>query len=86
MLQLSKIGSATTVCITNHDNSPIVKTCDYALFTRAAETQHSIIAMNSRIAQLTILYSIYTYMVVNSDKQAVQEIYKTELALQNKKF
>ena len=85
-LQLSKIGGATTVCITNYGNSPIVKACDYSLFTRAEETQHSILAMSSRIAQLTILDSIYTYIVVNSDKQAAQEIYKTELALQNKKF
>ncbi len=85
-LELSKIGGATTVCITNFGNSPIVKACDYSLFTRAEETQHSILAMSSRIAQLTILDSIYTYIVVNSDKQAEQEIYKTELALQNKKY
>lgn len=85
-MQLSKIGGATTVCLTNHGNSPIVEACDYSLFTKASETQHSILAMSSRIAQLTILDSIYTYIVVNSDKKAVQEIYKTELALQNKKF
>lgn len=85
-LELSKIGGATTICITNYGNSPIVKSCDYSLFTKAEETQHSILAMSSRIAQLTILDSIYTYIVVNSDKPVVQEIYKTELALQNKKF
>ncbi len=85
-LQLSKIGGATTVCITNYGTSPIVKACDYALFTQARETQHSILAMSSRIAQLAILDSIYTYIVVNSDKLAMQEIYKTELALQSKKF
>ena len=85
-LELSKIGGATTVCITNYGSSPIVKACDYALFTRAQETQHSILAMSSRIAQLAILDSIYTYIVVNSDKLAMQEIYKTELALQSKKF
>ena len=74
-LQLSKIGGATTVCITNYGNSPIVKACDYALFTRAEETQHSILAMSSRIAQLTILDSIYTYIVVNSDKLARRSLY-----------
>jgi len=85
-LELSKIGGATTVCITNYGNSPIIKACDYSLFTRADETQHSILAMSSRIAQLTILDSIYTYIVMNSEKPVAQEIYKTELALQNKKF
>ncbi len=85
-MQLSKIGGATTVCITNYGNSPIVEACDYSLFTKAMETKHSILAISSRIAQLTILDSIYTYIVINSDKQAVQEIYKTELALQYKKI
>lgn len=85
-LKLSKIGGATTVCITNYGSSPIVKASDYALFTKSEETQRSILAMSSRIAQLTILDSIYTYIVVNLDKFAVQEIYKTEFALQNKKY
>lgn len=85
-LRLSKIGNATTVCITNYGASPIVDVCDYSLFTKANETQHSILAMSSRIAQLTILDSIYTYIVVNTDKKAAQEIYKTEFALQEKKF
>ncbi len=85
-LQLSKIGSATTICITNYGSSPIVDVCDYSLFTKATETQHSILAMSSRIAQLTILDSIYNYIVVNTDKQAKQEIYKTEFALQEKKY
>ena len=85
-LRLSKIGSATTICITNYGSSPIVDVCDYSLFTKANETQHSILAMSSRIAQLAILDSIYTYIVVNTDKQLAQEIYKTEFALQEKKF
>lgn len=85
-LELSKIGNATTICITNYGKSPIVDVCDYSLFTKANETRHSILAMSSRIAQLTILDSIYSYIVVNTDKQSSQEIYKTEFALQEKKY
>ena len=85
-LQLSKIGNAITICITNYGKSPIVDVCDYSLFTKANETQHSILAMSSRIAQLTILDSIYTYIVINTDKHSAQEIYKTEFALQEKKY
>ncbi len=85
-LRLSKIGNAVTVCITNYGKSPIVDVCDYSLFTKANETQHSILAMSSRIAQLTILDSIYTYIVINTNKQSLQEIYKTEFALQEKKY
>lgn len=85
-LQLSKIGGAKTVCITNFDNSPIVKESDVSLFTKSEETKHSILAMNSRIAQLAIFDAIYTYIVLHKENSAKQEIYKTEISLQNKKF
>ena len=85
-LNLSKIGGASTICVTNYGSSPIVKAADIALFTKAEETKHSIRALSSRIAQLTIFDAIYTYIVINSDKAAVQAIYNTEIALQNKKF
>lgn len=85
-LRLCKICGATTVCITNYGQSPIVEASDYALFTRSRETEHSILAMNSRIAQLAIIDSIYTYIVLHADKAAKQAIYNTEVALQNKKY
>lgn len=85
-LRLCKICGATTVCITNYGNSPIVEASDIALFTRSDETKHSILAMSSRIAQLAIFDSIYTYIVLNSDKASRQAIYNTEVALQNKKY
>lgn len=85
-LELSKIGGATTIAITNYGSSPIVNVCDICLFTKAEETRHSILAMSSRIAQLSIFDAIYTYIVVNADKASMQAIYNTELALQNKKY
>ncbi len=85
-LRLSKIGGATTVCITNHGNSPIVSAADIALFTKSDETKHSILAMSSRIAQLAIFDSIYTYIVLNADQASRQAIYNTEIALQHKKY
>lgn len=85
-LQLSKIGGATTIALTNYGSSPIVDAADVCLFTKADETKHSILAMSSRIAQLAIFDAIYTYIVINSDKASMQAIYNTELALQNKKY
>ena len=82
-LKLSKIGNAATICITNYAASPIVEASD---ITKSDETKHSILGMSSRIAQLTIFDAIYTYIVINSDKAAVQAIYNTEVALQNKKY
>lgn len=84
-LRLAKMSGATTICITNHGNPPILKESDIKLFTKAEETQRSILAMSSRIAQLAIFDTIYTYIVVNADKAAIEAIYNTETALQNKK-
>ena len=85
-LRLCKMCGATTVCITNYGVSPIVEVSDIALFTKSDETKHSILAMSSRIAQLAIFDSIYTYIVLNADKSARQAIYNTEAALQTKKY
>ena len=85
-LRLSKIGGASTICVTNYGNSPIVKSADVVLHTKSDETKHSILAMSSRIAQLSIFDAIYTYIVVNYDRKSIQAIYNTEIALQNKKF
>lgn len=84
-LQLSKIGNATTVSITNYGNSPIVENSDICLFTKSDETDHSILAMSSRIAQLAIFDAIYTYIVLNADKASINAIYNTEAALKSKK-
>lgn len=85
-LRLSKASGASTVCITNYSSSPIVRESDVALFTKSEETKHSILAMTSRIAQLAIFDAIYTYIVVNSSKNARNAIYNTEYSLQDKKY
>lgn len=85
-LQLAKNNNATTVCITNYGNSPILSVSDIRLFTQAEETKRSILAMSSRIAQLALFDAIYTYVVVNKDKQSLEAIYNTESALKNKKY
>ena len=85
-MRLCKIGGATTICLSNYGSSPLVAASDIALFTKSEETKHSILAMSSRIAQLAIFDSIYTYIVLNADKASKQAIYNTEIALQHKKF
>ena len=85
-LKLCKICGATTISITNYGNSPIIEASDISLFTKSDETKHSILAMSSRIAQLAIFDSIYTYIVLNADKASKQAIYNTEIALQSKKY
>lgn len=85
-LQLAKTRNATTICITNYGNSPILSVSDIRLFTQAEETKRSILAMSSRIAQLAIFDAIYSYIVINQDKLSLNAIYNTETALQKKKY
>ncbi len=84
-MQLSKIGSAATICVTNFGASPLSDICDITLNTKADETAHSILALSSRIAQLAIFDAIYNYIVINTDKASLNAIYNTEFALQSKK-
>lgn len=85
-LKLARISGATTICVTNYGSSPITEVSDICLFTQSEETQHSILAMSSRIAQLTIFDAIYTYIVANSSSSALEAIQNTETALRDKKL
>lgn len=85
-LRLARISGATTICVTNYETSPITEVSDICLFTQSEETQHSILAMSSRIAQLTIFDAIYTYIVANTNSGAIEAILNTETALKEKKY
>ncbi len=85
-VEQAKACGATTVCITNHGKSPIVRHCDYHLFTNSQETRYSILAMTSRIAQLAIIDTLYTYIVLNGGEKISAAIRSTETALEGKKY
>ena len=85
-LHLARQKGAVTICVTNYEISPIVKEADIPLFTKSDETTHSLLAMSSRIAQLAIFDTIYTYIVLNSKNSSINEIYNTENSLKSKKL
>lgn len=85
-LKLSKDSGASTICITNFGKSPIIKHSDIALFTASEETKHNILGMNSRISQLAIIDSIYVYIILQKNQEAIKAVQNTERALQNKKY
>lgn len=85
-LRLAHINGATTICVTNYGTSPITEVSDICLFTQSEETQHSILAMSSRIAQLTIFDAIYSYIVSTKYSGALEAILNTETALKEKRY
>ncbi len=85
-LKIAKEFGATTIAITNKGNSPIQKYCDLTLFTASDETKYNILALNSRIAQLSIINAIYFYIVYQKSDKAMDSIKNTELSLLTKKY
>lgn len=85
-LKIAKQRGALTICITNKGKSPITKAADITLFTASNETQYTILGLNSRISQLSIISSLYYYIVCHHKEISEEAIEMTETALQNKKY
>ena len=85
-LKIARKNGATTISITNKGKSPIVKESNITLFTASDETSYSILGLNSRIAQLAIINSIYYYIVYHQTGHDSEARSITEKALQSKKF
>ena len=85
-LQIAKDHGATTVCITNKGKSPIQKHSDYVLHTESDETQYNILALNSRIAQLSIVDALYYHIVYQQSEKSLNSIHDTEISLKTKKY
>ena len=85
-MKIAKEAGATTIAITNSGKSPIQKYSSITLFTASDETKHNILALSSRIAQLSIVNAIYFYLVYQKSDQALESIKETEYALLTKKY
>ncbi|MBQ7294162.1 MAG: MurR/RpiR family transcriptional regulator [Clostridia bacterium] len=85
-LKIAKDHGAVTVCITNKGKSPVTKVSDIILETSAEETKYSILGLSSRIAQLSIVDSLYYYVVHRNTETAMESIKETERSLLSKKY
>lgn len=85
-LKIAKEHNATTIAITNGGKSPILKQSDIILATSSNETEYNILALNSRIAQLAIIDTLYFYIVYNRSGDALKSIQETEHSLLTKKY
>lgn len=85
-LHIAKEADAFTIAITNQGKSPILKYSDIVLCTASNETSYSILGLNSRIAQLAIVNTLYYGAVCRRDIETRAAIEQTERALLNKKF
>ncbi len=85
-LEIAKKAGAYTVSITKEGKSPIQKVSDYVLYTSSDETKYNILALSSRISQLSIINAIYFYIVYRKSEKAMRSIYSTENSMLSKKY
>ena len=59
---IAKSNGATVISLSSMGKSPLTELADISLFTSANETRYRIVAISSRIAELTIIDTLYSYM------------------------
>jgi len=79
-------AGATTICITHQATSPITKVSNIKLFTAAKETAFGSDATSSRIAQLTIIDTLYAGIANRDYETALGRIQKTREASAGKRY
>ena len=79
-------AGATTICITHRSTSPITKVSDIKLFTAAKETAFRSDAMSSRIAQLSIVDTIYVGVALKDYERATRTVARTRQATASKRY
>ncbi|GAC1618889.1 MAG: MurR/RpiR family transcriptional regulator [Candidatus Elarobacter sp.] len=82
----AKTNGATTVCITHRPSSPITKVADVVLVTAAQQTAFRSDASSSRIAQLTIIDTLYVGVAHKSHERSLQMIERTREATAAKRY
>lgn len=71
-LRVAKESGASTVCITNFDDSPIVKYADIKLFTSTRDSEQINESLSARIAEIALIDAVYVAVASKMKKQALQ--------------
>ena len=85
-LARAKASGATTICITHRPSSPITKVSDIVLVTAAQQTAFRSDASSSRIAQLTIIDTLYVGVAHKNHDRALEMIERTRQATAAKRY
>jgi DNA-binding MurR/RpiR family transcriptional regulator len=85
-LEIAKQSGAATICITNHDDTPITNFSDIKLFTSTKDSEELSESLHARIAELSLLDALYVCIVSKMKKQALSNLHKTSQAIKNHKI
>lgn len=85
-LELAKKRGATTVCITNHSDSPLTRYGDFCLFTSTRVSHFREEEMASNLAALALAEALYVGICVQRSDASVQAASKTMHATRHRKY
>ncbi|MDR1019081.1 MAG: MurR/RpiR family transcriptional regulator [Lachnospiraceae bacterium] len=84
--ELAKKNGAFIITVTSVGNSPVAKLANIALHTKSSEILYRINAIASRMAELTIIDTLYTGVALRSGQVAIDNFKHLEEALVVKKY
>jgi len=82
----AKAHGPTTICITHRPSSPITKVSNIVLVTAAQQTAFRSDASSSRIAQLTIIDTLYVGVAHENHERSLRMIERTREATAAKRY
>ncbi|SCZ01910.1 transcriptional regulator, RpiR family [Alkaliphilus peptidifermentans DSM 18978] len=85
-LRIAKEKGATTICITQFGDSPILSAADIKLLTASSENNFRSGAMASRIAQLTVIDSLFIGVACKRYDEVIDHLEETRKAVKGMKY
>ncbi|WP_404330080.1 MurR/RpiR family transcriptional regulator [Mesobacillus maritimus] len=86
VLRILKENGVKTIGITNFAKSPLSEKVDIALYTVAEETDYRSEALSSRIAQLSIIDSLYVNVMIARKEASKESLHKMRNAISVKRI
>jgi len=83
-LRIAREAGATTICITNHFDSPVAAVSDIRLYTAAQEPAFRSGAIASRVAQLSIIDVLFIGVAQRDYDRTLEYLDRTRIAVSQK--
>lgn len=85
LAKLARERGATVITLSDINRSPLQKFSDIALHTASEETKYRVVALSSRVAQMTIIITLYTIIAMKKP-DAVESFRRVERTLGEKRY
>jgi RpiR family carbohydrate utilization transcriptional regulator len=76
-LEIAKKGGASTICITNYEETPLTAHADVRLFTSSRDVDRLSENLHSRIAELSLIDSLYVIVASKMKSRALENLRTT---------